>query len=45
MSFYIGNVKIDGQIIVAPMAGISNKCVIFMTFCLFPIDLVGVFKI
>lgn len=24
MSFYIGNVKIDGQIIVAPMAGISN---------------------
>lgn len=25
MSFYIGNVKIDGKIIVAPMAGVSNK--------------------
>lgn len=25
MSFYIGNVKIDGKIVVAPMAGISNK--------------------
>lgn len=25
MSFFIGNVKIDGQIIVAPMAGISDK--------------------
>lgn len=24
MSFYIGNVKINGQIVVAPMAGISN---------------------
>ena len=24
MSFYIGNVKIDGQIVVAPMAGVSN---------------------
>ena len=25
MSFYIGNVKIDGKIVVAPMAGISDK--------------------
>ena len=25
MSFFIGNVEIKGQVVVAPMAGISNK--------------------
>ncbi len=31
MSFYIGNVKINGQIVVAPMAGISNPT--FIKIC------------
>ncbi len=31
MSFYIGNVKIDGKIVVAPMAGVSNT--VFRSIC------------